>query len=143
MLGSSFQNLVAVNRLPDPLVVQLRRFTSSLREQGYSDEAVRVKVKRITNFVQWLKRNRVVVADLDERLVEAFLKRRPREREGGLRAFQQFLDHLRRQNTQQIYSKGQPRTHRTWSVSRAVLLCAFVLAGYCSSRRTKLGLKEL
>ena len=98
MLGSSFQNLVAVNRLPDPLVVQLRRFTSSLIEQGYADKTVRLKVKLITNFVQWLKRNRVAVADLDERLVEAFLKRKHREREGGLRTLQEFLDHLRRQN---------------------------------------------
>jgi len=98
MLGSSFQNLVAVNRLGDPLVVQLRRFTSSLIEQGYADKTVRLKVKLITNFVQWLKRNRVAVADLDERLVEAFLKRKHREREGGLRTLQEFLDHLRRQN---------------------------------------------
>lgn len=98
MLGSSFQNLVAVNRLPDPLVVQLRRFTASLREQGYTDKTVRLKVKLITNFRQWLKRNRVVVADLDERRVEAFLKRKHRERKGELRALQQFLDHLRRQN---------------------------------------------
>ncbi|PYX86730.1 MAG: hypothetical protein DMG70_00060, partial [Acidobacteria bacterium] len=62
MIGSSFQNLVAVNRLPDPLIVQLRRFTSSLIEQGYADKTVRLKVKLITNFVQWLKRNRVAVA---------------------------------------------------------------------------------
>src|SRR5437879_4484876 len=90
MIGSSFQNLVAVNRLPDPLIVQLRRFTSSLIEQGYADKTVRLKVKLITNFVQWLKRNRVAVADLDERLVEAFLKRKHREREGGLRTLQEF-----------------------------------------------------
>ena len=72
MLESSFLNLVAVNRLPDPLVVQFRRFTSSLIEQGYADETVRWKVKLVTNLVQWLKRNRRVVADLDEPLVEAF-----------------------------------------------------------------------
>ena len=57
MLESSFQNLVAVNCLPDPLVVQLQRFTASLVEQGYADETVRWKVKLVTNFVQWLKRN--------------------------------------------------------------------------------------
>ena len=33
MLESSFRNLVAAKRLPDPLVVQLRRFTTSLIEQ--------------------------------------------------------------------------------------------------------------
>ena len=98
MLGSSFQNLVEVNRLPDPLVVQLRRFTSSLIEQGYTGETVRLKVKLITNFVEWLKRKRLVVGELDERLVEAFLKRKHRERRGDLRTLQQFLEHLRRQN---------------------------------------------
>ena len=57
MLESSFQNLVTVNRLPDPLVVQLQRFTASLIEQGYADETVRWKVKRVTDFGQWLKQN--------------------------------------------------------------------------------------
>ena len=98
MLESSFQNLVAVNRLPDPLVVQLRKFTSSLQEQGYADETVRVKVKLVTNLVQWLKRNRFAVADLDEPRVEAFLKPRHREGMGDLRTLQQFLDHLRSQH---------------------------------------------
>ena len=98
MFESSFQNLVAVKRLPHPLVVQLRRFTSSLIEQGYADETVRWKLKLVTNLVQWLKRNRLVVADLDEPLVEAFFKRKHRERRGDLRTLQQFLDHLRRQN---------------------------------------------
>ena len=98
MLKSSFQNLVAVNRLPHPLVVQLRRFTASLIEQGYPDETVRLKVKLVADFGQWLKPNGVAVADLDEPLVEAFLKCKHRERRGDLRTLRQFLDHLRRQN---------------------------------------------
>ena len=57
MLESSFQNLVTAKRFPDPLVVQLQRFTASLIEQGYADETVRWKVKLVTNFGQWLKRN--------------------------------------------------------------------------------------
>lgn len=98
MCESSFQNLVAADRLPDPLVVHLRRFTSSLIEQGYADQTVRFKVKLVTNFVQWLKRKRIAVADLDEPLVEAFLKRKHQARKGNLRTLQQLLDHLRRQN---------------------------------------------
>jgi site-specific recombinase XerD len=98
MLESFFQNLVAVDCLPDPLVVQLQRFTASLIEQGYADETVRWKVKLVTDFGRWLQRNGVAVADLDEPLVEAFLKRKHRERRGNLRTLQQFLDHLRRQN---------------------------------------------
>jgi hypothetical protein len=66
MLESSFQNLVAVDCLPDPLVVQLQRFTASLIEQGYADETVQWKVKRVTDFGQWLKQKGVAVADLDE-----------------------------------------------------------------------------
>lgn len=98
MLGTSLQNLVAVNRLPDLLVVQLWRFNATLIEQGYTDKMVRRKLKLITNFGRWLEQNRVVVADLDERLVEAFLRHKHRERKGELRTLQQFLDHLRRQN---------------------------------------------
>jgi site-specific recombinase XerD len=98
MLESSFQNLVAVNCLPDPLVVQLQRFTASLLEQGYADQTLRLKVKLVTDLGQWLKRNGVAVADLDEPRVEAFLKRGRRERRGDLRTLQQFLDQLRRQH---------------------------------------------
>ena len=51
MREGSFQNLVAVNRLPHPLVVQLQRFTASLIEQSYAEETVRLKVKLVTNLV--------------------------------------------------------------------------------------------
>ena len=98
MLESSFPNLVAVNCFPDLIVVQLRRFTSSLVEQGYADGTVRWKLKLVTNFVRWLKRRRLAVADLEEPLVKVFLKRKHRKRRGGLRTLQQFLDHLRRQH---------------------------------------------
>jgi Phage integrase, N-terminal SAM-like domain len=98
MLESSFPNLGVVNCLPDLLVVQLRRFTASLIEQGYARETVRLKVKLVTDFGEWLKRNRVAVADLDERRVEAFLKHRRRVHKGNLKTLQQFLAHLRRQN---------------------------------------------
>ena len=93
-----FHNLVAVDCLPDPLVVQLQRFTASLIEQGYADETVQWKVKRVTDFGQWLKQKGVAVADLDEARVKAFLKRQHRERRGDLRTLQQFLDQLRKQN---------------------------------------------
>ena len=98
MFESSIQNLVAVKRLPHPLVVQLRRFTSSLIEQGYADETVRWKVKLVTKLVQWLKRNRLAVADFDEPMVEVFFKRKHHKRRGDLRTLQQFLDQLRKQN---------------------------------------------
>ena len=96
MPESCFQNLPA-NCLPDPLTVQLQRFSALLMEQGYADETVRWKVKRITDFRQWLKQRGVAVADLDEERVKAFLKRHHQERRGDLRTLQQFLDQLRRQ----------------------------------------------
>lgn len=98
MLDSSFQSPVAVKLLPDPLVAQLRRFTTSLIEQRYADETVRLKLQLVTNFGQWLKRNRLAVKELDERVVEAFLRRKRRVRRGSLRTLQQFLDYLRRHN---------------------------------------------
>ena len=78
MFVSSFPNLGIVNRLPYLLVEQLQRSTASLIEQGYAAETVRSKMKLVTDFGEWLKRNRVAVADLDERRVEAFLKHRRR-----------------------------------------------------------------
>lgn len=98
MLDSSFQSPVAVKLLPDPVVAQLRRFTTSLIEQRYADETVRLKLQLVTNFGQWLKRNRLAVKELDERVVEAFLRRKRRVRRGSLRTLQQFLDYLRRHN---------------------------------------------
>lgn len=98
MLEISFQNLTAGCRLPDLFVVQLRRFTSSLTEQGYAENTLREKVKLLAKCGEWLKRNRRAVADLDEPLVETFLKRRHQVHRGDSKTLQQFLDHLRRQN---------------------------------------------
>jgi len=98
MLESYFRNLVAAKHLPDPLVAQLRRFTTSLVERGYADCTVRQKLQLLTNFGQWLGRNNFAVTRLDEQLVEAFLKRKRRVHRGDLKTLQQFLDHLRMHN---------------------------------------------
>ena len=66
MPESSFQNVVAADCLPDLFIVHLQGFLASLIEQGYADETARWKVKRITDFGQWLKQKGVAVADLDE-----------------------------------------------------------------------------
>src|SRR6266478_7904584 len=96
MIESSFQEPRRTKPFPDPLVAELQRFTDSLIEQGYADVTVRVKVKLVTSFGQWLKRNRLAVTDLAEPLVETFLERKHRGHRGDLRTLQQFLDHLRR-----------------------------------------------
>lgn len=107
MLENSFQDLVAVKRLPDPLVVQLRIFTTALIEQGYADETVRLKLQLLTNFGQWLRRKNLAVTNLDERFVDAFLKRKHRVHRGNLRTLQQFLEHLRRHDV--IPARNLPR----------------------------------
>jgi site-specific recombinase XerD len=107
MLESSFQNLTAGCRLPDLFVVQLRRFASSLAEQGYAENTLREKVKLLAKCEAWLKRNRLAVVDLDERLVETFLKRRHRVHRGDAKTLQQFLDHLRRQSV--VPARNLPR----------------------------------
>src|SRR5579864_3178875 len=129
MFESSFHNLVAVDCLPDPLVVQLQRFTASLLEQGYADQTLRLKAKLVTDLGQWLKRNGVAVADLNEPRVEAFLKRQRRERRGDLRTLQQFLDQLRRQNV--VPARNLPR-------DRSPL--AHILNQYETHLRTERGL---
>ncbi len=96
MIESSFQEPQTIKPFPDPLVAELQRFTTSLIEQGYADVTVQVKVKLVTSFGQWLKRNRLAVRDLAEPLVGTFLKRKHRVHRGDLRTLQQFLDHLRR-----------------------------------------------
>jgi hypothetical protein len=88
MLESSLPNLGVVNRLPEVLVVQLRRFPASLIEQGYAGETVRLKVKLVTDFGEWLKRDRFAIADLDERRVQVFLKHRRRVHRGNLKTLQ-------------------------------------------------------
>src|ERR1700745_2351281 len=98
MVERCFLNLVGGKGLPGPLVVQLRRFPTALIEQGYADETVRLKLLLLTNVGQWLRRNSLAVTNLDERLVETFLKRKHRVHRGDLRSLQQFLDHLPRHN---------------------------------------------
>ena len=107
MLESSFQNLTAGCCLPDLLLVQLRRFISSLTEQGYAENTLREKVKLLAKCGEWLKRNRFTVANLNEPLVEAFLKCRHRVHRGDSKTLQQFLDHLRRQNV--VPAQNLPR----------------------------------
>ena len=107
MPEDSFQNLVAVNGLPDLLIVQIRKFATLLVEQGYAEETVRLKLQLVTNFGQWLKRNRLAIAKLDEQLVEAFFKRKHRVRRGSLRTLRQFLDYLRKHNV--VPERGLPR----------------------------------
>jgi site-specific recombinase XerD len=69
-----------------------------------------VKVKLLARCGEWLKRNKLAVADLDEPLVETFLKHRRRFHRGDSRTLQQFLDHLRRQNVVPVRNLPRDRS---------------------------------
>jgi integrase/recombinase XerD len=96
MLESFFRNPVSAKGHPESVVLQLRRFMTSLTEQGYADQTVRAKLQLLTKLEQWLRRNRLSIRNLDEQLVGAFLKHRKRVQLGNLKTLQQFLDHLRK-----------------------------------------------
>ena len=98
MLESSFQKHRRSKCFSDPPAAELQTFTTSLIEQGYADVTVRMKVKLVLSFGEWLKRKRFAVADVAEPLVQVFLKCKHRRHRGDLRTLQQFLEHLRRQN---------------------------------------------
>jgi site-specific recombinase XerD len=68
-------------------------------EGGYTDRIVQRKLGLLACLGRWLESNKLSVTDLDEPLLETFLKRKLREDKGHLiiRTLQQFLDHLRRQ----------------------------------------------
>ena len=76
----------------------LRTFATSLMEDGYTGRTVQFKLGFLACLEHWLQSAKLSITDRNERLVDSFLKRKPRERRGNLRTLQQFLDHLRRQN---------------------------------------------
>jgi site-specific recombinase XerD len=65
-------------------------------DDGYADVTVKSKLWVLANFGQWLGRRGLSVTNVDERLVEAFVKGKKRVRRGDVRTLQQFLDHLRK-----------------------------------------------
>ena len=78
------------------LTSHLRTFATSAMDDGYADVTVKSKLWVLANFGQWLGRRGLSVTNVDERLVEAFVKGKKRVRRGDLRTLQQFLDHLRK-----------------------------------------------
>lgn len=75
----------------------LRAFATSLVEDGYTDYTVQLKLGLLVCLGRWLQSTNRSITDLNEQLLEAFLKRKHRERKGDLKTVKEFLDHLRRQ----------------------------------------------
>jgi integrase/recombinase XerD len=78
------------------LTSHLRIFATSLMDDGYADVTVKSKVWVLADFGQWLRRRGLSVTNVDEKLVEAFVKSKKRVRRGDSRTLQQFLSHLRK-----------------------------------------------
>jgi len=88
----------ADKRLPDnPLGFHLRTFAISLVDNGYTERTAQLKLGLLACLGRWLQSTNRSITDLDEPLLETFLKRKHREGRGDPRTLQQFLDHLRRQ----------------------------------------------
>jgi len=96
MQKDSFEDRITHHRLQNnPLLVQLRTFAASLKEEGYSDVTMLSKVLLLADFGQWLRRSQRTLEHLDEQLVGRFINHEHAVRRGDLKTFQQFLEHLR------------------------------------------------
>ncbi len=83
-------------RQDNPLGFHLQTFATSLREGGYADETVRLKLALLADFGRWFGRTGLTVTYVDEQLVEAFVKHRKQVRRGDRKTLEQVLDHLRK-----------------------------------------------
>ena len=81
-----------------PLEFHLRTFANSLVEDGYTDRTIELKLGLLACLGRWLQPTKFSITDLDERVLQAFLKHRRRVHGGDLKTFRQFLDHLRKRN---------------------------------------------
>ena len=94
--------------LVDPTVVQRRRasafgpyldsFSAAVAELGYSRSTVRERLWVLAGLERWLKRRRLALVALDERILKQFLEKRRRQgrlRRSESRTVHQFLEHLR------------------------------------------------
>lgn len=80
----------------NPLGSHLQTFATSLLECGYADGTIHSKLWLLGDLERWLRRTKLAVTHLDERLLQAFLEHKRRVRRGELKTLQQFLDHLRK-----------------------------------------------
>ncbi len=70
VLKDSFEDRITHHRLQNnPLLVHLRTFAASLKEDGYSDVTMLSKVSLLADFGQWLRRSQRTLEHLDEQLV--------------------------------------------------------------------------
>jgi site-specific recombinase XerD len=99
MLEQFFSDPARVERLGgEPLGPHLRSFATRLAGLGYAASTARSQIEFLGELGQWLTKNTITVADVDEHIVDAFLAER--RRQGRLRGGQSctvrtFVEHLR------------------------------------------------
>lgn len=98
MLKHFFDDPVALERLRgDPLGPHLESFAAALAGLGYATTTARSQIGLLVDLGRWLARKEVVVADLEEGIVNAFLDQRHRQGRlgrGHRSTVRRFLDHL-------------------------------------------------
>ena len=101
MLEQFFDDLEAVERLRgDPLGPHLDSFAEMLASLGYARATGRYYLASLADFGQWLVRNDVAIADVDERVVDAFVadrRHQGRLRKGQASTVRHLLEHLRQE----------------------------------------------
>jgi site-specific recombinase XerD len=99
MLEQFFSDPAAVERLGgEPLGPHLRSFATRLEGLGYAASTARSQIEFLGELGQWLTKNTITVAGIDERIVDAFLGERRRQgrlRRGQPCTVRRFVDHLR------------------------------------------------
>ena len=110
------------------VITQLRRgllgaylddLAAALYEQGYAHASIRCSLRHCDQFGQWLDAQRYTVAEVDETLVEQYLNRFPRSRNGRRPTAAQGLPHLLRLLRQQDIipppnGRGSPTAIDQW-----------------------------
>ncbi len=82
-----------------PLGAHLDAFAAELVKAGYCRFVGQIRLRVLKDLGSWLQARRRGIADLDEKLVEAYLKERRRKcRHGSRRGVRAFLELLRREH---------------------------------------------
>lgn len=101
MLEKLFKQCTFIECLQrNPLAAHLDSFAASLAEDFYAVSTVRSKVLWIVQLGWWLQEKQIIVAQLDERIIDTFLKelrQQGRLRRGQGASTVQFLIHLQNQ----------------------------------------------
>jgi site-specific recombinase XerD len=101
MLEQLFSKTVLKRLNVGPLESSLNSFTALLSEQGYAKSNVKDKIRFIARFSKWLDQQHLEVNDLNNQLIDQFIKRKGRKgavRRGDFATLRSLFKHLGRTN---------------------------------------------